>query len=82
MHYGIVIIKLFKPRELGKITETEVQGVGIPAILFVQPMIEAFNKSDSNTKGMPLEVNKMSFRSKGNPFRNKWNVFRSKGNPF
>ena len=37
-------------------TETEVQGVGTPAILFVQPMIEAFNKSDSNTIGIPLEV--------------------------
>ena len=44
----------------------------------VQPMIGAFNKSDSKTKGMPLEikrihleVNKMSFRSKGNPFRSK-----------
>ena len=45
--------------------------IGIPAILFVQPMIGAFNKSDSNTNGMPLEVkgiylevNKMSFRNK------------------
>ena len=43
----------------------------MPTILFVQPMIGAFNKSDSNTNGMPLEVkgiylevNKMSFRNK------------------